>query len=409
MWPPRPVPGRWDCTRARRKAPGQRLAVLPSGELRLESLGMVAVGSAARRREIEAWALWGTSLRPEFLLLEPDGTLFARLRPFGATIPEAYATDAQSITALTPQLNRDYLQRVAGSLRRRFAEPLYVRNARIFDSVTGRVGAPQTVSVFRGRVASIRAEAPPAEATAILDAEGGTLIPGLFDAHVHITSGWSALLHIAAGVTSVRDMGSDNPTLLNLMQSIESGEQIGPRVLASGLIEGRSPFSVRNGVVVDKTDPALAAVRWYADHGYYGIKIYNSMPPDFVAPLAAEAHRLGLRVMGHVPAFMSSERAIRDGYDEITHINQLLLSLIINPEQDDTRTPFRFTALGERLGSLDLQSERVRRFIALMQARGIALDPPVAIFQQILLSRPGAVAPNDAGRLANMPADARAG
>ena len=199
-------------------------------------------------------------------------------------------------------------------------------------------------------------------------------------------------------------MGSDNPTLLNLMQSIESGEQIGPRVLASGLIEGRSPFSVRNGIVVDRLDPALVAVRWYADHGYYGIKIYNSMPPDFVAPVAAEAHRLGLRVMGHVPAFMSSERAIREGFDEITHINQLLLSLIINPEQDDTRTPFRFTALGGRLGSLDLQSEHVRRFIALMQARGIALDPTVAIFQQILLSRPGAVAPNDAGWLAHMPA-----
>ena len=90
-------------------------------------------------------------------------------------------------------------------------------------------------------------------------------------------------------------------------------------------------------------------MRWYAAHGFWGVKIYNSMNPDFVKPIADEAHRLGLHVSGHVPAFMSSERAIRDGYDEIHHINQLVLSFIIDPLKDDTRTPFRFTAIGERL------------------------------------------------------------
>jgi imidazolonepropionase-like amidohydrolase len=127
------------------------------------------------------------------------------------------------------------------------------------------------------------------------------------------------------------------------------------------------------------------------------------MTPDWVKPLAEEAHRLGLRVSGHVPAFMSSERAIRDGYDEINHINQLLLSFVIDTAKDDTRTPFRFTALGERVGKLDLASEPVRRTVALMKERDVTLDATVATFEAMLRGGPGKVAPSDVAWLDHMP------
>jgi imidazolonepropionase-like amidohydrolase len=126
------------------------------------------------------------------------------------------------------------------------------------------------------------------------------------------------------------------------------------------------------------------------------------MNPDWVKPIAAESHRLGLRVSGHVPAFMTSERAVRDGYDEITHINQLMLSFVIG-EKDDTRTPFRVTALGERLGTLDLHAEPFQRMLRLMKERGTALDPTLAIFTQLLLARPGKAPPSDAPWLDHVP------
>jgi hypothetical protein len=144
-------------------------------------------------------------------------------------------------------------------------------------------------------------------------------------------------------------------------------------------------------------------VRWYADHGYTGLKLYNSIQPEWVKPLAAEAHRLGLHVHGHVPAFMTSEQAIRDGYDEISHVNQLLLSLVIGPKED-TRTPFRFTALGERVGGLDLRGEAFQRLLALLKARGTILDPTIETFEHLLLGRPGALPPSDASWIAHAPA-----
>ncbi len=61
-----------------------------------------------------------------------------------------------------------------------------------------------------------------------------------------------------------------------------------------------------------------------------------------------------MAVAGHVPAFSSTSRVVRDGYDEVTHINQLVLSFLIDTDREDTRTPFRFTALGLRTAGLNL-------------------------------------------------------
>ena len=116
---------------------------------------------------------------------------------------------------------------------------------------------------------------------------------------------------------------------------------MGPRMKNSGFLEGQSPYSAHTGFVVDTLADAVAKVQWYTAHGYWGIEIYNSMNPDFVKPIAEEAHRLGLHVSGHVPAFMSAERAVLDGYDEINHINQFVFSFLIDPLKDDTRTTFR--------------------------------------------------------------------
>jgi imidazolonepropionase-like amidohydrolase len=100
---------------------------------------------------------------------------------------------------------------------------------------------------------------------------------------------------------------------------------------------------------------------------------------------------------------MSAEQAIRDGYDEINHINQLALDFLIDRSKDDTRTTFRFTAVGERMHAVDLRSEPVQRMIALMKSRKTALDPTLATFSPTLLARPATPAPTDVAWLDHMP------
>jgi hypothetical protein len=120
-----------------------------------------------------------------------------------------------------------------------------------------------------------------------------------------------------------------------------------------------------------------------------------------VKPIAAEAHRLGLKVTGHVPAFDSPDRVIADGYDTIAHINQLMLGWILDPTED-TRTPLRLTAMA-RAGALDLRSERVQWTVRAMKRKGIALDTTAVILEQLMLSRASAVPPGQEDFLSHMP------
>jgi hypothetical protein len=382
-------------------SPGRRQKVLPSGEARAEEIRRVQVGEGKNAATFTAWALWGLDLSPTLVLAGKDGSFEGALFPGVVIIDERFGSRYDELSRLSQDLSAELLRRLTVAVSHRYPGPIHLTNARVFDPAAGKVSEPTTVVVYGDEIVSIHSDAPGAGAT-VIDCGGGTLLPGLHDEHAHSTD-WAGPLHLAAGVTRVRDPGNDNDVLLTLTSRIESGELMGPRIHRAGFLEGRSPFSAHGGFVVDRVDLALEKVRWYADHGFSGIKIYNSMNPDWVKPIAAEAHRLGLRVSGHVPAFMTSERAVRDGYDEITHINQLMLSFIIG-EKDDTRTPFRFTALGERMGSLDLQGEPFQRMLRLMKERGTALDPTLGVFAGLLLARPGKAPPNDAGWLDHVPA-----
>jgi len=386
--------------RAAIASPDHRRKVLPAGEIRAEKIRQVRIGEGENASTFTAWALWGLDVLPNYVLTGRNTTFEGYLSPGFVVIDERFASQYDALSRLAQEMSAGSLRKFTANVSHRYPGPVYLTHVRVFDPATGSVGEPTTVTVFNDEIVSVRPEASPPGAIAI-DGQGGTLLPGLHDVHAH-SYDWGGPLHVAAGVTRTRDPGNDNDVLLTLTARIDSGEVLGPRIHRAGFLEGRSPFSSHGGFVVDRLDVALEKVRWYADHGFSGIKIYNSMNPDWVKPIAAEAHRLGLRVSGHVPAFMTSERAVRDGYDEITHVNQLMLSFVIG-EKDDTRTPFRFTALGERVGTLDLQAEPFQRMLRLMKERGTTLDPTVSVFESMLLARPGKTTPNDAPWLDHMP------
>jgi imidazolonepropionase-like amidohydrolase len=381
--------------------PNHELNALPTGTLRAEKLRDLTVGSGERARSVAVYALWGIDTSPQLVLATADGELFGTMDAGSVLVPEGYEREFQSLSQLASTLHRSYLEQLTQRLLHRFDQPIYIRDVRVFDSNRAVLSEPTTVVVFRDRIASVRRDAAPPADAVVVEGEGGTLLPGLTDMHSHVSS-WELPLYLAGGVTSVRDLGGDNEALLDLAQSTRGGAVMGPRMILSGFLEGRSQYSARGGFVVDQLPSALERVRWYEDHGYWGIKIYSSMTPDWVAPIAAEAHRLGLHVSGHVPAFMSSERAVRSGYDEINHMNQLLLSFVL-AENEDTRTPLRFTAVGERMGKLDLQSEPVQRMIALMRERGTTMDVTMAGLEWMLLSQPGRSPPSIEGWLSHMP------
>jgi Amidohydrolase family len=383
----------------------RQLDVLPSGRMTLLDLGETSTAAGQMR----AYALTGIELDPQLIWMDGQNRLFASALASGGSldsllIREGAEADAARILAAGRQLTLAQLEELQRRTAHRYDTPVRIRNVRVFDPVAGRLSAPVSVVVFRDRIASVASE--PLEGSSgrgevVIDGEGGTLIAGLHDMHSH-NSAWSGVRYLAAGVTTTRDLGNDNSFLLDLLDRLEKGTVPGPHIVPAGLLEARSPYSARIGFVAATLDEALEDVRWYADHGYRQLKIYNSMKPEWVAPLAAEAHRLGMRVSGHVPAFMSPDQAVRDGYDEINHLNQLVLGWVLKTGED-TRTPLRLTALGERAHALDLKSDQVRATIELLKQRRTALDTTAVILERLMVSRAGHVSEADAPYLDHVP------
>ena len=382
------------------KAPNRTLPVLPGGQLKLTEVRKVTLGQGKAAVPVTVYELAGIDLNPDYVLVDGKGELFAT----GGLIREGYEAEVPKLDVIRREIAQVRAEDAQKKLAHRFAGPVRIRNVRVFDPVSMTLsGELKTVGVFGDRITGVWANdaAGPAPAgETVIDGQGGTLMPGLHDMHSH-TSLSSNLFNLAAGVTATRDQGNDNEELLAMLEGLRVGRLAGPRNVRTGFLEGRSPYSARNGFVADTLEDALKDVRWYAAHGYWQVKIYNSFNPDWVAPVAAEAKRLGMGVTGHVPAFSSPDRVVRDGYDDIAHINQLMLGWILDPKED-TRTPLRLTGMA-RGKDLDLTSERVQATVRLMKEKGIALDTTAMILERLMLSRSGQVQAGDAPYLDHVP------
>ncbi|MES2033915.1 MAG: amidohydrolase family protein, partial [Pseudomonadota bacterium] len=383
------------------KAPNRSLPVLPSGQLRLDEVRKITLDLNGRPVPLTVYALTGVTLEPTYVLVDKRGALYGALA--GGLIREGAEGLVKQLAPIERDIALVRAREAQRTLAHRFDGPVRIRNVRIFDPKTMKLGALSSVVVYGDRITAVEAEQPGASAPAgetVIDGEGGTLVAGLHDMHSH-TSLNSNLFNLAAGVTATRDQGNDNEQLLGWEKLMLAGELAGPRIVRNGLLEGRSPYSLRLGRLPETLEEGLADVRWYADHGYWQIKIYNSMNPDWVAPLAAEAHRLGMGVTGHVPAFSSPDRVMRDGYNDIAHVNQLMLGWILKPGED-TRTPLRLTGMA-RGKDLDLTSGPVQATIRLMKEKDVKLDTTAMILERLMLARSGRVQPADVAYLDHMP------
>ena len=380
---------------------GGTLAVLPAGTLTMTKRDTMVLKGPSGEVPVTRYELAGIDLTPVTLLLDNDNRLIALPSAGGGLTRAGFEGENPRLRELAAKWQGERLATIQRETARRYPGPVRITNVRIFDSAAAKLSGPISVVVNGRDIAGIQSgDSPVMSGETVIDGAGGTLIPGMMEMHAHL-SGDGALLDLLAGITTVRDMGNSNTVLDALDKRIESGEVAGPRIVRSGFIEGKSPFNSSNGFVVDSEARAVEAVRWYASRGYWQIKIYNSIDPKWVPAMIAEAHRLGLRVSGHVPAFTSADAMITAGYDELTHINQLSLGWIIKPGED-TRTLFRLTALG-RLPKLELDSAPVQATFDTMKAKGIALDATLGIHENLLLNRDGSVAPGAVDYVDHMP------
>jgi imidazolonepropionase-like amidohydrolase len=375
------------------RAPARRMKLLPAGEAWIEDDTVREIAIAGAPRTLRRVALAGLHFEPSLLWLDEDGELFAVVSAWGSTIRSGAEAAIPTLVADDQAWIAARAARLAGALAHRApAAGIAIRHARLYDAERRAVVPDATVVVVGDRITAVGDAATPVPPDArVIDAHGRTLIPGLWDMHVHLHEG-QGLFDLASGVTTVRDLGNDFAELNARAARYDAGSEIGPRVLRAGLIDGPSKYTAGLGMVAGDAEQATAAVARYADAGYVQVKIYNSTPPALVPVIARAAHARGLRVSGHVPVGMNAAQAVESGYDELQHINFVFLRFLAGPG-DDTRTQLRVTRVAERAGELDLASREVEQFLDLLAAHHTVIDPTVALYHNMFTSEPGELDP----------------
>ena len=399
----------WDSgllARALGKAPGHRLALLPEGEASIERVGERTLRRGGEERVVTQYAITGIDFQAIRVWLDAQGEFFATVSGWSSVIPEGWESSVAELESAQDASSASHAADLARSLGRH-PSALVFEHASVFDSSRAVLRPGTTVVVAGGRIAAVGPDGtvPRPSGAEVVDGSGKTLLPGLWDMHAHLSPG-DGLLDIANGVTTVRDLGNDPDVLAGIKKGFDDGTAIGPRVVLAGLVDGSGPFSGPIKNKVDDETQARAAVEDYARRGYVQIKIYSSIKPELMPVIAKLAHARGMRVSGHVPAFMTAEQFVREGADEIQHANFLMLNFLFD-DVKDTRTPARFTAVAEHGVEIDPSQDRVKAFLALLKEKGTVLDPTLVAFETMFVGKKGSISPADAAIADRMPPQVR--
>lgn len=247
-----------------------------------------------------------------------------------------------------------------------FAKTVVVSAAHMVDVLAGRTVDNAQVVITDGRIATVgkRGEAVPAGAQ-VIDLGARTLVPGLIDMHVHLTSdprfsGYRSLEYtdnfwtvvgvanarrtLEAGFTTVRNVGSANYDDVALKQGIEQGYVVGPRIVPATYALGATgghcdstefppSFKVPSPGIANTPDQFRTAVRTMRKYGAEVIKVCmtggvfsktdsvgaQQMSLDEIKAVVDEAHMLGMRVAAHAHGAAGINDALRGGVDTIEH------------------------------------------------------------------------------------------
>jgi imidazolonepropionase-like amidohydrolase len=383
----------------------------PSGVAHLLKVQETTVhGAGGASMHVTEYGITGIGFEPGTVWVDDQMRFFAAPGPWFAILREGWEGTNDELYQLQERAEQERYHRLAEQLTRHPEHAVAIEHVRVFDAEHAAMLEDETVVVKGEQIEAVGAAGKidvPRDAERI-DGHGKTLLPGLFDMHVHLQGGLDGILNIASGVTSVRDMGNSIEVLARLDERWRSGTGIGPRIAKAGLIDGPGPYQAPTGIFAATQAQANAAVNRYADLGYVQTKLYSSFDPKLVPEVIWLSHARGMRVSGHVPSGMTARQFVEEGADEIQHINFIMLNFLAD-KVPDTRSTQRFSGVGEYAAAIDLDSQEVKNFIALLVQHHTTVDVTLATFEDMFTARPGTVGPSFVPILDRLPPQVQRG
>lgn len=283
-------------------------------------------------------------------------------------------------------------------------------NVRVIDGTGAAARDGRTVILRDGRIEAVGDSSIPVPTGAkVLDLAGRTVFPGLVGMHNHLmytasinldptgntpppgglvtqVSFTAPRLYLASGVTTIRTTGSIEPAMdLNLRRMIDAGEMPGPRIdVTAPYLEGKGTFFPQMSVLKDP-EHARRTVRFWAEEGATSFKAYMQITEPVLAAAIDEAHKLGLKVTGHLCA-VDWKRAIAIGIDNLEHGPVYTDTQFVPDRKPDTCPGGRATSASwERM---EIEGEAVQSLIRELVAKKVAVTSTLAVMESSNPTRP---------------------
>lgn len=369
--------------------------LLPTGHASIRIGAPATIAGPNGAKTVKLAFITGYGFSPSPVWLDEKDRFFG-FAGVVSLLPEGYEKAGPELKDIqdkaTAAMVRDVAKRFLAPANR---TPTLVDRVTVFDSVAGRYLPDRAVLVADGKVSAMGAagtiKAP--AGTTVLDGRGKTLVPGLWDSHLHVGDDWNLLQNVATGITNYRSPGSMIEEAQSILRRRGAGELLAPDGKVSVIVDRKDPLAAQGALVATSTAEAVAQVDKIKAAGLWGAKFYTSMDPAWIAPAAAEAHKLGLHVHGHIPAGMRPIDAVRAGYDEITHINFILMQVMPQAVVDKANTAARLEGPAKYGKDIDLDSAELKAFYAELAKRGTIIDPTLTVWEPLLTSDGSALPP----------------
>ena len=303
------------------------LRAKPSAEpVHIEFQGQDAIAVNGQQIALQRYTIANLMFGREVLWMDRRGNLAAAMTFAGGLPLEAVRAEYEP--ALADLYRRGVAQEMANlEAIGRSAPPeqsgvFAVTGATLVDG-SGALPVEDAVVIVRnGRIAAAgpRAKVPIPSGMSVIEGKGQTLLPGLWEMHTHFSGIEFGPALLAAGITTARDCGGEFDYLVAQRDAVAKQNATGPRMLLAGLVDagGEKAFGA---IVAETPDDGRAVVSRYHAAGFQQVKLYTYLAPDVVKAIAAEAHRLGMTVTGHVPRALTTMEGIQAGMDQLNHLN----------------------------------------------------------------------------------------
>jgi imidazolonepropionase-like amidohydrolase len=362
------------------------LALLPSGRVSFQSRGKDEVtDDQGKRVSLERFRLTGLEWGSETLWVDSEGRL-AALKAVDAEFDHFEATRAgysQALPTLVARAAADGMEALREISKPMLAAPddgaaVAYSGATLIDGTGAPPVKNAVVIVAKGRIAAAGTRSAvtiPAGARRV-DVSGKTILPGLWDMHAHFEQVEWGPLYLAAGVTTVRDCGNEIDFIRSVRDTIQEGRGLGPSIRLACVVDGDGPYALGTSRIRDESDvPKL--IQGFRDARCSQVKIYSSVPPRLIAPLARAAHEAGLSVTGHIPFGIGAVHAVEAGMDQINHLSYVVRALLPASYDPDANLPR--PVLEKAIREIDLASPSSRKTLEFLRVRKVVIDPTLAL------------------------------